>query len=72
MSAYRRRGKVGIALAGAVPSASRCCNVGGVSSGAFIAAGLANGISPHETHAMGGLCCLFTFVIFIDLGYASN
>jgi predicted acylesterase/phospholipase RssA len=69
MNGRRRKGKLGIALAG--PSA--LYEIGalvalekalggvsltdldvyvGVSSGAFVAAGLANGISPREMHAM--------------------
>ena len=72
MSGRRRRGKVGIALAGGGPLGgiyeigallaleealkgvrlTECDIYVGVSSGAFVAAGLANGISPREMHAM--------------------
>jgi NTE family protein len=72
MSGRRRRGKVGIALAGGGPlggtyeigallaleealkgmTLTKCDVYVGVSSGAFVAAGLANGISPREMHAM--------------------
>ena len=72
MSGRRRKGKVGIALAGGGPlggiyeigalvaleKALRGVTLTdldlyvGVSSGAFIAAGLANGITPSEMHAM--------------------
>src|SRR5271165_5975237 len=72
MSGRRRRGKVGIALAGGGPlggiyeigallaldealkgvTLTTCDVYVGVSSGAFVAAGLANGISPHEMHDM--------------------
>ena len=72
MSGRRRKGKLGIALAGGGPlggiyeigallaleKALRGVSLTdldvyvGVSSGAFVAAGLANGISPSEMHAM--------------------
>src|SRR5271166_4198654 len=72
MSERRRKGKLGIALAGGGPLGA-IYEIGalvalekalkgltltdldvyvGVSSGAFVAAGLANGISPSEMHAM--------------------
>jgi NTE family protein len=72
MSGRRRRGKVGIALAGGGPlggiyeigallaldealkgvTPTECDVYVGVSSGLFVAAGLANGISPREMRVM--------------------